>query len=102
MPLNRRSFLSMTAIATTLAAAAACGSSDSSDSSGTVAADTTADLVIWADEKKAPSVLPTICVPAMKDNLYLKVANCLSVAAIPDNSPMHRQPNRTTSNSAHG
>ena len=56
MPLNRRSFLSMTAIATTLAAAAACGSSDSSDSSGTVAADTTADLVIWADEKKAPSV----------------------------------------------
>lgn len=56
MTLNRRSFLSMTAIATTLAAAAACGSSDSSDSSGTVAADTTADLVIWADEKKAPSV----------------------------------------------
>ena len=42
------------------------------------------------------------CVPAMKDNLYLKVANCLSVAAIPDNSPMHRQPNMTTSNSAHG
>ena len=56
MTLNRRSFLSMTAIATTLAAAAACGSSDSSDSSGTVAADTTADLVIWADEKKAPSI----------------------------------------------
>ena len=56
MTLNRRSFLSMTAIATTLAAAAACGSSDSSDSSGTVAADTTANLVIWADEKKATSV----------------------------------------------
>ena len=48
MTLNRRSFLSMTAIATTLAAAAACGSSDSSDSSGTVAADTTADTTYTA------------------------------------------------------
>ena len=68
MTLTRRSFLSMTAIATTLAAAAACGSKDSGGtaagasggpsaeaSSGTVR-DANADLVIWADEKKAPSI----------------------------------------------
>ena len=65
MPLNRRSFLSMTAIASTLAAAACGSNADNSDSQGgsassdggdAVAADTTADLVIWADEKKAPSI----------------------------------------------
>lgn len=70
MTLNRRSFLSMTAIATTLAAAAACGSDDSSTSSATdgasaasgdasstaVARDASADLVIWADEKKSDSL----------------------------------------------
>lgn len=72
MSLNRRSFLSMTAIATTLAAAAACGSDNSSSSSttaaseapaasatasdGAVTRDANADLVIWADEKKAESL----------------------------------------------
>ena len=66
MTLNRRSFLSMTAIASTLAAAACGSNADNSDSQGgearpsdggdAVAADTTADLVIWADEKKAPSI----------------------------------------------
>ncbi len=70
MTLNRRSFLSMTAIATTLAAAAACGSDGSSTSSATdgasadsgdasstaVARDANADLVIWADEKKSDSL----------------------------------------------
>lgn len=65
MTLNRRSFLSMTAIATTLAAATACGSSDSgsgsgssanasaSASDGAVVRDADADLVIWTDDVKA-------------------------------------------------
>lgn len=64
MSLNRRSFLSMTAIATTLAAAA-CSSDDTSTASTTsdastaestderVVRDTAADLVIWTDEIKA-------------------------------------------------
>ena len=69
MSLNRRSFLSLTAIAATLTAAAACsGGSDSSstsagaDSTGAAASDGAlvrdpdADLVIWADEKKANSL----------------------------------------------
>ena len=74
MALNRRSFLTMTAIATTLSAVAACsgstGSSQSSDSGstssaagagdgssdGAVTRDDSADLVIWADEKKASSL----------------------------------------------
>ena len=63
MTFNRRSFLSMTAIATTLAAAAACSSSDSStsgsastDPSAAPVRDAAADLVIWADEKKADSL----------------------------------------------
>ncbi|MBE6475164.1 MAG: extracellular solute-binding protein [Actinomyces succiniciruminis] len=68
MSLNRRSFLSMTAIATTLAAAAACGSDDTSTATATseapdeatdgstdeqVVRDANADLVIWTDEVKA-------------------------------------------------
>jgi len=63
--LNRRSFLSMTAIATALAAAAACSSDDTTATStasdaanaeptdGQVVRDTSADLVIWTDEVKA-------------------------------------------------
>ncbi|RAX23458.1 MULTISPECIES: extracellular solute-binding protein [unclassified Actinomyces] len=66
MSLNRRSFLSMTAIATTLAAAAACGSDNTSTAASQAPAeatdgstdeqvvrDTNADLVIWTDEVKA-------------------------------------------------
>ncbi|WP_136193285.1 sugar ABC transporter substrate-binding protein [Actinomyces procaprae] len=65
MSLNRRSFLSMTAIATALAAAAACSSDDTTATStasdaanaeptdGQVVRDTSADLVIWTDEVKA-------------------------------------------------
>lgn len=61
MSLNRRSFLSMTAIAATLAAASACGSDNSSGTDGASAAasdgevvrDANADLVIWTDEVKA-------------------------------------------------
>ncbi|WP_257210774.1 hypothetical protein [Actinomyces ruminis] len=68
MSLNRRSFLSMTAIATTLAAAAACGSDDTSTATAAseapveatdestdeqVVRDANADLVIWTDEVKA-------------------------------------------------
>lgn len=67
MPLNRRSFLSMTAIAATLATATACGSDSSSTSTttdgasaaatdGTVVRDANADLVIWTDEVKAGSL----------------------------------------------
>ncbi|QPL06356.1 MULTISPECIES: sugar ABC transporter substrate-binding protein [Actinomyces] len=68
MSLNRRSFLSFTAIAATLSAAAAC--SGGTDAPETATADSTeamasddsvmrdpdADLVIWADEKKANSL----------------------------------------------
>jgi len=64
--LNRRSFLSLTAVAVSLSAAAACsgGSSDSTGSDSASAAgsgdalvrDPDADLVIWADEKKANSL----------------------------------------------
>ncbi|SDN55628.1 carbohydrate ABC transporter substrate-binding protein, CUT1 family [Actinomyces ruminicola] len=66
MSLNRRSFLSMTAIATTLAAAAACSSDDTSTAASDAPVDATdestdeqvvrdanADLVIWTDEVKA-------------------------------------------------
>ncbi|MDO4900074.1 extracellular solute-binding protein [Actinomyces sp.] len=66
MSVNRRSFLSVTAIATTLAAAAACGSNDGQSAStsaapeasaagtdGQVVRDAGADLVIWTDEVKA-------------------------------------------------
>ncbi|WP_103062752.1 sugar ABC transporter substrate-binding protein [Actinomyces qiguomingii] len=69
MSLNRRSFLSMTAIATTLAAAAACSSDDAPSDAGSSSAqadtppaegaeeqvvrDDSADLVIWTDEVKA-------------------------------------------------
>ena len=66
MSLNRRSFLSLTAVAVSLSAAAACsgGSSDSTGSDSASAAgsddalvrDPDADLVIWADEKKANSL----------------------------------------------
>ena len=64
MPINRRSFLHITAITASLSAAAACSSSSPSpsSSSGAPAADATvdpaapaagdkADLVIWADQK---------------------------------------------------
>jgi len=64
--LNRRSFLSMTAIATALAAAAACSSDDTSTAASDAPVDATdestdeqvvrdanADLVIWTDEVKA-------------------------------------------------
>lgn len=66
MSLNRRSFLSMTAIATALAAAAACSSDDTSTAASDAPVDATdestdeqvvrdanADLVIWTDEVKA-------------------------------------------------
>ncbi|MBO3724228.1 extracellular solute-binding protein [Actinomyces bowdenii] len=71
MALNRRSFLTMTAIATTLSAVAACSGSQGSDQSsgsgsaagasegasdGAMVRDANADLVIWADEKKAGSL----------------------------------------------
>ena len=70
MPINRRSFLHVTAITASLSAAAACSSSSPSpsSSSGAPAADATvdpaapaaggaqADLVIWADQKKAESI----------------------------------------------
>ena len=71
MTLNRRSFLSMTAIAASLTAAAACSSDDTStEAEDTTNEETTteegseeeavtradADLVIWADELKAGSL----------------------------------------------
>lgn len=64
MSLTRRSFLSMTAITATLAAATACGSDNTSGtdsasaaaSDGEVVRDANADLVIWTDEVKAGSL----------------------------------------------
>lgn len=75
MSLNRRSFLSLTTIAATLAAATACGSGSettteasaapsaadkapagAATTDGAVVRDANADLVIWADEKKATSL----------------------------------------------
>lgn len=66
MPLNRRSFLSMTAIAASLAAVSACGAQNDSTSSASGSStdspperDANADLVIWADQKKADSIRDT-------------------------------------------
>jgi len=66
VPLNRRSFLSMTAIAASLAAVSACGAQNDSTSSASGSStdspperDANADLVIWADQKKADSIRDT-------------------------------------------
>lgn len=68
MSLNRRSFLSMTAISASLVAAAACGSDGMNSETGdggasadagstdTPVRDAEADLVIWTDDKKAQAL----------------------------------------------
>ena len=64
---TRRSFLTMAAVATTVSTVAACSSSRKADgaaasggavqqASGSSGGDTNADLVIWADQKKADSL----------------------------------------------